>query len=244
MKLSREHMTARFFRRWLKVEYPCLPSHAQPCPTLAPTLAPPMLPPPAAMSPGASRTLSNLEQMESPGTIPAVPAAAGAAAGAAAAAGLSAQRAEAVEALKSAAVQRRLPVVPVPLGAAGACWTRCQLCLGKQLMAHTRCKACRQLPLRGRQQTLCLASDGHDYHLLPTAARPHSMQARLWPSPCPPGCCASHSSAGRAPGSPGRLSPRQTRCSAPLWMQQTAAACGARWVWSCPQKAWLVGMHQ
>ncbi|KAI7836877.1 hypothetical protein COHA_009277 [Chlorella ohadii] len=72
-----------------------------------------------AMSPGASRTLSNLEQMESPGTIPAVPAATGAAAGAAPAAGLSAQRAEAVETLKSAAVQRRLPVVPVPLGAAG-----------------------------------------------------------------------------------------------------------------------------
>jgi myosin-5 len=71
------------------------------------------------MSPGASRTLSNLEQMESPGSIPAVPAATGAAAGTAPAAGLSAQRAEAVEALKLAAVQRRLPVVPVPLGPAG-----------------------------------------------------------------------------------------------------------------------------
>ena len=109
------------------VEHPCLPSHAPPLPLPCPF----MLPPPAAMSPGASRTLSNLEQMESPGTIPAVPAATGAAAGAAPAAGLSAQRAEAVETLKSAAVQRRLPVVPVPLGAAGACWARCELCMGQ-----------------------------------------------------------------------------------------------------------------
>ena len=42
------------------------------------------------------------------------------------AAGLTVQHAEAVEALKLAAVQQRLPVVPVPLGLAGGCgWGEC-----------------------------------------------------------------------------------------------------------------------
>lgn len=149
---------------------------------------PPPNPHSAAMSPGASRTLSNLEQMESPGSIPAVPAAGGAAAGAEPAAGLSAQRAEAVEALKSAAVQRRLPVVPVPLGPAGGCW-RGDYCgiggLGAHHTAHLGC----QLGAQGTYSTL-QPRHAFDAHSAPHA-QPTTVQAPRCSSPSPPGCCAN-----------------------------------------------------